>query len=389
MTNGSRSRLADPLLNLGISVGAILLFAGFLEMLLRSTHLMGAQPSWTTPDPVLGYRFWPGAAYRSVKESDHPITGRINRFGWRDQDWTLRKEAGSYRIAVLGDSFVEALQVEADSTFLRLAQSRLTTTTGIPIEMMNFGRSGLTQSEELLILRRDVLEFTPDMVLVFFFPGNDIADIDRRTATTLQRPFFLKTKDKFALDTTFAFTSLYRFRTHIDAIKRHSALISLIIERYLAAQRGPSARAANGLDEYLSLCTRHPNPVYEQNYALNKRLLLEMVHLLSARGIAFGIVAIPLPAYLPDMERRFLTFDPTFDKRWYEKDLRSFAAANRIEFLGLQDAFSQAYDSGAELLNWRNLGHWTYAGHRVVAQSIDGWLGPIIRTHLKAPETAQ
>ena len=125
-----------------------------------------------------------------LQENDHPITGTINRFGWRDVNWPIRKPKGTIRIAILGDSFVEAIQVEDDSTFESLSKRALIGAEGRG-EVMNFGRSGYTQSEELLVLQRDVLRFDPDVVVLFFFPGNDITDMARRTAPNRQRPFFV------------------------------------------------------------------------------------------------------------------------------------------------------------------------------------------------------
>ena len=67
------------------------MFTLVLEITLRVTHLFGARISWTSPDPILGYTFNPGKDYWVNKENDHPISGKINRFGWRDKEWSLDK----------------------------------------------------------------------------------------------------------------------------------------------------------------------------------------------------------------------------------------------------------------------------------------------------------
>jgi len=58
------------------------------------------------------------------------------------------------------------------------------------VELMNFGRSGYTQTEELLVLKNHVAQFFPDMVILFFLPANDIGDVSKETATGVLRPFF-------------------------------------------------------------------------------------------------------------------------------------------------------------------------------------------------------
>lgn len=156
---------------------------------MRATHLFNARISWSERDSILVWRFTPGRRYWFKKENDHPVTGRINSYGWKDKEWSLQKPAKTYRIAVLGDSCVEAFQVESDQTFLSLTEQQLNKNQDIKVELMNFGRSGFTQSEELLVLKNCVSQFYTDMVVLFFSP-NDIEDVSRETAGDLIRPFY-------------------------------------------------------------------------------------------------------------------------------------------------------------------------------------------------------
>ena len=62
----------------------------------------------------------------------------------------------------------------------------------------------MTQSEELLLLENEVLEYQPDLVIVLFVPQNDIADMDRRTAINPLRPYYsIDEGDELELDTSF------------------------------------------------------------------------------------------------------------------------------------------------------------------------------------------
>lgn len=91
----------------------------------------------------------------------------------------MRKPAGSFRVAVLGDAFVEARQVDAEKTFWRLLGRNLGSCIalgGKQVEVLNFGIGGYATTEELLTLRRDVLRFSPDLVLLGFFADNDVHD---------------------------------------------------------------------------------------------------------------------------------------------------------------------------------------------------------------------
>ena len=165
------SKLRRLIKNIIFSFIAFFIFLGILEIVLRTTHLFNARISWSEPDSILGWRFTPGRRYWFNKENDHPVTGRINSYGWRDEGWSLLKYNNIYRIAVLGDSFVEAFQIESEHTFLSLTEQKLNKLNknhDIKVDLMNFGRSGCTQTEELLILKNCVAQFSPDMLVLFF-----------------------------------------------------------------------------------------------------------------------------------------------------------------------------------------------------------------------------
>src|SRR3989338_3146167 len=104
----SRNKLANIL----VFIISFSLFFFMVEIVLRTTHLFGAKVSWSEPDRVIAWRYTPNKKFWYYKkENDHPITGRINRYGWKDKDWSLEKKENTFRIAVLGDSFVEALNI--------------------------------------------------------------------------------------------------------------------------------------------------------------------------------------------------------------------------------------------------------------------------------------
>jgi hypothetical protein len=95
-----------------------------LEGTLRVTHVFGARVSFSEPNDQYGWRFTPNKKYWA-KEEGGRASGRINRDGWRDRDWDLSKRPGLFRVAVVGDSYVEAIQVQSDETFLRIAEPAL------------------------------------------------------------------------------------------------------------------------------------------------------------------------------------------------------------------------------------------------------------------------
>ena len=77
------------------------------EAALRILHVE-YDVSLYTGDPKRGWTLRPGAQGWVVSETKQYV--RINRAGFRDEERAIEKPRGSVRIAVLGNSWTEALQ---------------------------------------------------------------------------------------------------------------------------------------------------------------------------------------------------------------------------------------------------------------------------------------
>jgi lysophospholipase L1-like esterase len=377
-----------------LSFAITIIFLLALEGLLRATHLFGAHITWAVPDPVLAWRMPPSQEQWSFEENLHPIRWRTNRFRWKDNEWTVEKPADTFRIAALGDSFVEATQVEPDRNFLAILKQSLPELNGKKVEYMNFGRSGFSQAEEYLVLQNDIPMFSPDMLILFFYPVNDITDGGKETALDPIRPYYyLSQKGELILDQSFVDTKMFKIRSIMTWIKRHSALISFISKRISVYRQQLKANKSFKdvssqiyeltLKGYLSLCTQHPDPRYAANYQVIKRIIEEMAKFCRMRGIRMLLVTIDLPSYMPQIEKSFKAKDPTFDSLFFDKDMADLAKKIGIEHLGLQSVFTEAYRADNLAYHWQHWGfdgrqshfeygahsgHWNYEGHKLVAK---------------------
>ena len=101
---------------------------------------------------------------------------RFNALGMRDVEHQIAKTPGVIRVLVLGDSFMEALQVRLEDSFPRLLEQRLRVMTGQPVEVINCAVSGWGTDQQLTYLTQSGLALKPDLVLIAMTLHNDISD---------------------------------------------------------------------------------------------------------------------------------------------------------------------------------------------------------------------
>jgi hypothetical protein len=155
------------------------------------------QPQFLQIDETLGHRHREGVEGYFVKEGHAYV--KINEHGFRDDSYSLERSEIPLRVAILGDSYAEALQVNLESTFHGLLESEYQA----HMEVLNFGVSGYSTAQALLQYNNLVRRFRPDVVVLSFYPGNDFLDNSRSLSRGYPRPYFVLEKNGLVLDTSF------------------------------------------------------------------------------------------------------------------------------------------------------------------------------------------
>lgn len=172
-----------------IAVRVVAVFVGLLLPLLAlevAIRLFGPilpgnydTGSMVRRDPILGH-FHPANTHTWIKTPQFTVRMDFNPMGLRDPRQSYDKPPGTYRILVLGDSYVEGAQVQANQTMAARLESMLTQQAGRPVEVINAGVFGYGTTQEYLLLDEIGAKFQPDLVLLFFCHCNDIANNNYR-----------------------------------------------------------------------------------------------------------------------------------------------------------------------------------------------------------------
>ncbi len=168
-------------------------------------------PYYYCYDADRGWGLRPGARGWWRREGKAYV--QINRDGLRDREHSKEKPPGTFRIAVLGDSYAQAIQVPVEQTFWAVMERRLRACPalkGREVEAINFGVDGYGTAQELITLRRDAWKYHPDAVVVEVFLGNDVRNNSVVLESNRCRPFFIVRDGKLEPVGPFVSSSSYR-----------------------------------------------------------------------------------------------------------------------------------------------------------------------------------
>jgi lysophospholipase L1-like esterase len=341
-----------------------------------------AYPAFYLVDAVRGYGLRPEAEGRWTREGRGSV--RINRAGFRGEDVAAVPPPGGLRVAVLGDSFTEALQVNEAQSWVHQLATTLELRSACPVrrshpgavEVLNLGVGGYGTGQELLTWRQLARPLRPQLVLLAMYLGNDLTDNNPEPRS--DRPVFrLDERRQLWVDQSFRASGGYRFRTSppgqlLDGLMNHSRLLQLINEaknRLAARPRTPQVG-----DRRAALPTTHVAP--EAAWQVTAALLRQLDREVRITGARLQVVSLTTPEQMwPRREQR--PADPFAQ----ERRLGALLQADGIPYLPLAPLLQRQADSGQLVLHGfpgqaPGEGHWNPLGHRLAGASVADWLCP-------------
>jgi hypothetical protein len=376
------------LLSLGVLAGLLL-----AEVVLR---LLGiSYPCFYRHDLSCGSMLRAGVTGYWLKEGGGYVS--INSDGLRDREHAIVKPRNTLRIAVLGDSFTEAFQVDRENAFWAVMErelGRCKKLTGKNVEALNFGQSGFGTAMELLALRHRVWKYSPDIVLLAFFTGNDISDNSRMLKKADHHPYFVYQGETLVLDNK-GVTEAYDWYAgwwndiRIWIFNRSRALQLLDKGSTALAEwfkRTPTD-AADAKDDLLEpglaeAIYRPPSDaVWKEAWRVTECLLLVMRDEVREGGAEFRVIILgnsvvvhPDPSIRKKFERRLDVEDLFYPDR----RIKRFCEREGIPVLALTPYFQEYATRNKTFLHGfgpaMGRGHWNERGHRVAGELIAQFL---------------
>jgi hypothetical protein len=343
-------------------------------------------------DDLIGVTHRPGAEGWWTREGRDYI--RINSDGLRDREHPIAKPANTFRIAILGDSYAEAIQLPMQLAFWSIMESRLQSCAAVAnerVEVINFGVSGYGTAQELLTLREKVWKYDPDVVLLAVTTGNDISDNSRALKRADDLPYFVLANEQLVLDDSFRNSQALRWhRTRLgqawESLINHSAALQTIREGILAMSDSYHKRtgAANP-DEALFNEPYHAprDAAWNDAWRVTEALIVEINKEVRSKGRQFFLVTLSNPAQVnPDPKYRadFIQQNGISDLFYPDRRIQSLCEREGIASLILAPKLQEYAEHNHVFLHGFEArigkGHWNERGHALAGELIADWLCP-------------
>lgn len=126
-------------------------------------------------DSLVGRRLVPNqSGYYVASSGEYKTLVNVNNDGWRGPNYSVQKGENTYRILLIGDSFVEHFQAEWEQSLPKILERKIGEINGKKVEAIAMGLGDSGTAQQYLILKEHGLKYNPDMVIHFFFNGNDV-----------------------------------------------------------------------------------------------------------------------------------------------------------------------------------------------------------------------
>lgn len=362
------------------------------------------------PDPILNHVLKPSSP---IIATSYPaglefcVFGETSSQGLNDDVVPTVKAGNEIRIAVLGDSFVEARQVRREANFCEVLEQRLTREAGRTVRVINAGVSSYSPILEYLLYTRRIRAFRPDIVVQMFF-ANDVFDDVRYSGRPGQpgaaqfdpsgRPVAVPAITQWiALPTL----SPEQAKAEVEYLEMVAALArkkdrgGLIAVSYLAdyidtawqlrTMRKRFPQRPRSAQFFILEADPTLSDLQHSSWRLTARYITFLYQAVAADGAKFILTSAPIAAQIDPrntIEDYLIRGQPTLED---QAQLKLIAEGLGIEFIDMVEPLRAAGDG----LYFPRDGHWTEKGHAVIADVLFKKVLPLVRDQASMVKSAE
>lgn len=387
-----------------VFLGSIIVSILMLEFCLAYAGL--GEEEYLKRDPQIGWVMMPNK-HITWRHEGYSVT-QVNRAGMLDREFPLEKNEDTIRVAVVGDSYTEALQVPREQNFCKLIEQSLAAEAnarGKKIEVLNFGISAYNIAQIYMRTKSLAVKYNPDIVIV-------TESVDATRGLSPEGGGFFRARPNFTLDADNQLLCNYDrqnawlqspeglrvsatawFREHsriwgviakaaeqvtifIDGMKKGETKFGATVtekKTTFEAAKGPACVNGVFIEPEAVYSPKLPSVMLPQKQAelrqwwpVHKQILIEMKKECSAVGADMVLVRLPqVNGYdnIPESEL-----------------LKNFATKNGVTWIDATKPFLMYNDKKVPLFYDPHL---SANGHKLLAKQLTEELKPVVRARLE------
>jgi hypothetical protein len=283
----------------------------------------------------------------------------FNEVGFRDDSWQVNTE----KIAVIGDSFMEALCIPEDNYFASILQ-RIT-----KHEVINISREKFNTIEEVYFFKKFAVHLKPKLVLLFMYMNNDISfNSEYKTKYKGKNTSPINYINKNGIYTLpsqkFSSNILSSIKTFIinHSIiipKLYHSILKISYGRFSNSEKPEFVFGGNQLDE-IYIIDKYQSKKNIADWKATEDALLEIKKIVNQYGGEFVLITFESRYTLP--KSRFL------DKEYPLQKISTIATENELIHFSLNTFLDDYYSKikgpkeGLHLSD----GHWNMLSHHII-----------------------
>lgn len=350
--------------NLGLSACTTFLFLVLMEILLRvfAPQIMQRCEGLYVPDEKTVFALAPNFRGSQVGRNFN-VAIETNSKGLRDRDFSYKKSSRVFRILVLGDSWTFGSGVEGGKTYPKVLEKLLNQKyPEKEWEVVNSGVSAYGTFNELAFLKKEGVKYSPDLIILGFFPVNDIFDN--------ASPYRFKVNENGELISRKSKQGFfYRIKVFI---RLHSHLFRFAGDRYhlFLYYTGLEKPERDSCEIFK---TSYSDPI-RKAWKKTENLILQIWEIAKSNDSKFLIVNIPrlyqvYPHHWSKFVKMYQQNSISLDSEKPSKHLNAFGKRHGILVLDLIPLLKKhSFPESLYLLPAN--GHWSADGHAVTAEYI-------------------
>jgi hypothetical protein len=335
----------------------------------------------------------------NVNIGEYHLATNSSGFRFVDVNPEVEKKKGVIRVAVLGDSLVEGYAKYFTISHLLEGELQKRLGNGKKIEVINFGVMSYSPTIHYVNLKKNVLSFDPDLVIVHFdmtdvyddnvrykdltvwddaknpvsvspdnryavinIEGKSVSVIDAAIEESANRFFLSPYRIRMALlESSTLFKFIY-YRFHGP-----SKVLSIYLNELEALYPGISKREKVDLSSILDWCSNHESPEVEARIDYSFSMIGRIKSLLEGEGVPFMLTTLPNRKHLKGNAESSV---------WPEYSLKrvsSYAEKNKIPFYTPVGEFEAALRDD-QTLYYTDEMHLTNKGQSIWAKTLASYI---------------